>query len=179
MRLVGNVSLKGMENVEVGEIVAFSAGETESAAVESGESLVALLRQDFHQRQQPVAPFTGAFDEGERHDTTTEHQITSELVICMRKEPNLENDDVVVIGEWDPRSDDVHRPLRLPRGDFQRLFELKGDPIAGMLSLTRESVRHIYDRLAEDGFMPAFQLATYRTNDEYVTYVVGEAVEQL
>ena len=178
VRLIGMVSLKGLDNVEVGEIVPFAPGEADAALIESGESLVTLLRQDFHQRQEPVAPFTGAFDDA-RATTTTEHVIESELVICMRREPNLEHDDDVVIGEWDPRSDDVHRPLRLPRSDFQRLFELRGDLLAGMSSLTRGTVRHIYDRLAEDGLTPPFQLSTYRLDKDYLTWVVGEAVERL
>ena len=104
--------------------------------------------------------------------------IASELVICVRSQPG-ENADDVIIGEWDPRSDDVHRPLRLPSSDFQKLFAVKGDLPESLLSLDRTVVRDLYDRLAPDNFSAAFHLAEYRESHQYAAYLIGEVVEKL
>jgi hypothetical protein len=173
LRLLGMVQLKGLDNIDVGEIVPFASGEVlEATAIESTEPLVALLRQDFHQEKREGAIAAN----GQRADTTTEHMISSELVICI---PPSDRAEDVVIGEWDPRSDDVLRPLRLPRGDFQKLFALKGDLTSGLMTLDRTMVRDLYDRLADDNLSPAFHLADYRLNYNYEAYVIGEVIEKL
>jgi hypothetical protein len=84
-----------------------------------------------------------------------------------------------VIGEWDPRSDDVYRPLRLPSSDFQKLFAVKGELPASLMSLDRAVVRDLYDRLAPDNLAAAFHLADYRETDEYQAYLIGAVVEKL
>ena len=81
----------------------------------------------------------------------------AEIVICVKTQsPDLE--DEVLIGEWDPRSDDVRRPLRIPRGDFQRLFSLKGELTADVLAQKKESVREMYERLSTKTLAPALAL---------------------
>ncbi|HSP17269.1 MAG TPA: hypothetical protein VLV78_21175 [Thermoanaerobaculia bacterium] len=172
LRLLGMVQLKGLDNIDVGEIVPFAPGEAEAAPIDSTEPLVILLRQDFHQEKRASVLASN----GQRAETTTERMISSELVICI---PPSDRADDVVIGEWDPRSDDVLRPLRLPRGDFQKLFALKGDLTASLLALDRAMVRDLYDRLADDNLSPAFHLADYRLNYNYEAYVVGEVIEKL
>ncbi len=175
-RLLGMVQLKGLDNIEVGEIVPFAEGEVEAHPVEWQEPLLTLLRQDFHQQRQPMAPF-GAFDENHRADTTSERMIASELVICVRSQEA--GGDDIVIGEWDPRSDDVYRPLRLPRSDFQKLFAAAGEFPASLLTLDRSAVRDLYDRLAPDNLATAFHLAEYRQTREYEAYLIGEVIEKL
>ncbi len=171
-RLLGMVQLKGLDNIDVGEIVPFVAGEAEATPIDSTDPLVALLRQDFHsdRREGSIIP------EGQRAETTTEHVIATELVICI---PPKDRADDVVIGEWDPRSDDVSRPLRLPRGDFQKLFAIKGDLSTDLMRLDRALVRELYDRLAYDNHSPAFHLADYRADHDYETYVIGDVIEKL
>ena len=77
------------------------------------------------------------------------------------------------------RSDDVKRPLRLPRGDFQRLFSLKGELSAELLAGRKESVRMMYERLSLKTLAPSTTLAPYRDGAEYDAYVLGEVVEKL
>jgi len=173
LRLLGMVQLKGLDNIDVGEIVPFGPGEVQAAPIEWPEPLVTLLRQEFHQQRQSTAPF----DESHRADTTSERMIASELVICVRSEAT--GGDDVVIGEWDPRSDDVYRPLHLPRGDFQKLFAVKGDLPDSLMSLDRAVVRDLYDRLAPENVATAFHLADYRETQEYEAYLIGEVVEKL
>ncbi|HUP46480.1 MAG TPA: hypothetical protein VM779_13325 [Thermoanaerobaculia bacterium] len=176
LRLLGMVSLKGLDKIEIGEIVPFAQGEVEASPVDGTESLLNILRQDFHAH--PDAPLTGAFDEMQRAVTTNEHVVGSEIILCMKAISGAQ--DEVLIGEWDPLSDDVHRPLRIPHGDFERLFSLKGELTPDLLMMKKESVRELYLRLSDNrNFEPAIQLSEYRTTDEYIAYILGDVVDIL
>ncbi|HVS30561.1 MAG TPA: hypothetical protein VMS98_03805 [Thermoanaerobaculia bacterium] len=179
IRLLGMVSLKGLDNIEVGEVVPFAPGEAEATPIESGESLVTLLRHQFHQQgNDPLSPFRGAFDEEQRTDTTNERVVGSEIVICLNpggREPSEE----VLIGEWDPLSDDVNRPLRIPRRDFEKLFSVAGEVTPETLSLKKDNVLELYHRLSDRNFEPSVQLGEYRIANRYDAYVLGEVVEKL
>jgi hypothetical protein len=132
------------------------------------------MRLDFHQEQEDLGG--GGWDGRAR--TTTERVIGTEIVICVKPE-SADLADEVLIGEWDPRSDDVRRPLRLPRGDFQRLFALKGELNAELLAGRKESVREMYERLSLRSPAPTLALAPYRSEGGYDAYILGEVVEKL
>jgi hypothetical protein len=172
MRLLGSVSLKGLDRIEVGEMVPFAAGEAEEVTpVEMPESLFMLLRQELHSEDEP----SRAFDP---HSTTTrERLIGSEIVICVKTSSN-DLEDEVLIGEWDPHSDDVRRPLKLPRGDFQRLFSLRGELSPEALEVKKELVREMYERLSSKAANATLAFGPYR-HGEYDSYVLGEVVEKL
>ena len=176
IRLLGMVSLKGMDDVEVAELVPFGPGDTEEVVpLETTDSMVMVLRQGFHQQQED-SPTTW---EIQRLDmTTTERIVNVEIVICVKSSSN-DLDDEVLIGEWDPRSDDVNRPLRLPRGDFQRLFSLKGELSAEVLARKKDVVREMYERLSLKTLAPATALAPYREGSGYDAYLLGDVVEKL
>jgi hypothetical protein len=176
VRMIGNVSLKGLDNIDVAELVPFAAGETEEVMpIDSSESFITILRQHFNQRREASS---GAWMAQARDATTTERIVESEIVICVRTESS-DMEDEVLIGEWDPRSDDVHRPLRLPRGDFQRLFSLRGELSAEMLSEKRESVREMYERLSLKTLAPSLAFGPFRDGGDYDAYILGEIVEKL
>lgn len=169
MRLIGMVSLKGLDQVEVGEIAPFAPGEAEATPIEAGETLVALLRQMFHQQDEVAGVATA--------DTTHERVVPNEIVVCARH--TAMDDDEVLIGVWDPVSDDVNNPVRIPRGDFQRLFSLSGELTAESLSFRKETVRDIYQRLSDRTPAPAVPLAEYRERNETEAFVLGDVVERL
>jgi hypothetical protein len=177
VRFIGNVSLKGLDNIDVGEIVPFAPGDAEEVTpIESHESLLMLLRQDFSERRERSSGGWPAA--ASLNTTTTERVIATEIIICVRSEPNGA-DDEVLIGEWDPRSDDVRRPLRLPRGDFQRLFSLKGELTPELLAGRQQSVREMYERLSLKTLAPALALSPYRDGGTYDAYILGDVVEKL
>jgi len=171
-RILGSVSLKGLDRVEVGEIVPFAAGEAEEVTpIDATELLMMLLRQEFHHEEEPSRTF-------DPHATTTrERLIGSEIVICV-KGNSSDLEDEVLIGEWDPSSDDVRRPLRLPRGDFQRLFSLRGELSPEALEVKKDLVREMYERLSAKAANPALAFGPYR-DGEYDSYVLGDVVEKL
>ena len=51
VRLIGMVSLKGLDEVDVGEIVPFAPGEVEATPLDAADPLVLALRQEFHQER--------------------------------------------------------------------------------------------------------------------------------
>ncbi len=170
VRLMGMVSIKGLDNIEVAEVVPFAPGEVEAMPMNTTESLVMLLRQEFHQRGQSGASEVSV-------ETTHEKLIPSEIVVCVKADAAT-NTGEVLIGEWDPLSDDVRNPVRLPRADFQRLFALNGELNKENLANNKLSVREIYLRLSDHIYTPAVQLASYREN-EYAAFVLGDEVEKL
>ena len=177
VRLIGNVALKGLDNIDVAELVPFAPGDAEEVVpIDTAESLVAVLRQHFNERREASS---GAWLAASTLETTTtERAIDSEIVICVKHDP-YDIDGEVLIGEWDPRSDNVHRPLRLPRGDFQRLFSLRGELTAEILASKQQSVRDMYERLSTKTLAPALALAPYREDGAYDAYLLGEVVEKL
>jgi hypothetical protein len=174
IRLIGMVSLKGLDQIEIGEVVPFAPGEAEATPLEAGESLVMLLRQDFHARDDVPAP-APTFDD--LADSTTERIVPTEIVICVKADADAA--DEVLIGEWDPVSDDVRNPLHIPYGDFQRLFSLRGGITADSLAERRTDVRDTYHKLSDRTPSPPLPLGEFRTNGDYEAFVLGEVVEKL
>jgi hypothetical protein len=173
VRLVGMVSLKGLDEVEVGEIVPFAPGEVEAMPIEGSDPLVLAIRQEYHQERESdlQLPLAKDFD-----TTTSEQALEPEMLVCLRYEPDGSENDVV-IGEWDPRTDDLRRPLRFPRGDFVRLFDLRGDLTPELLTTRRDTVRDLYNRLCDRTPSAAVPLADFR--EAYATFVLGTVVEKL
>jgi hypothetical protein len=171
IRHLGAVALKGLDRIEISEVVPFAPGEAEDIApLEAHEPMVTMLRQE--------RASSGSHRAASNHETTHERAIVTEIVICVRTSSN-DTDDDVLIGVWDPRSDDIHHPLRLPRGDFQRLFSLKGDLSTEVLEGRKESVREMYERLSLKTLAPTLPFAPYRNAGEYEAYILGEEVEKL
>src|SRR3981081_4491374 len=76
------------------------------------------IRWCFHQERERSLPIATDFD-----TTTSEQAIEVELLVCLRHDPDGSENDVI-IGEWDPRSGNLRRPLRFPPGAFLRVFSL-------------------------------------------------------
>jgi hypothetical protein len=173
VRLIGNVSLKGLDDVDIGEIVPFAPGDVEATPLDGTEPLVLAIRQEFHQERERdrALPIATEFD-----TTTSEQALEAELLVCLHRDPDGSENDVI-IGEWDPRSDNLRRPLRFPRGDFLRLFALKGELNAELFATRRDTVRDLYTRLSDRTPSESVPLADFR--DQYATFVLGAVVEKL
>jgi hypothetical protein len=171
VRLIGSVSLKGLDTVETCEIVPFAAGEAEAVAVDSVEPLTILIRQEFHSPTRSPAERPPFLD-----DTTEGHPIASEIVLCMATD--YSSDQEVLIGEWDPQSGDVHDPLRIPNDDFRRMISLRGPVTTEEIQNRKDSVVELYHRLC-DKTGEALQFAPYRNDDHYASFLLGSVVERL
>ena len=175
VRLIGMVSLKGLDQVEVGEIAPFAQGTVEATPIEGSETLVARLRQEFHRHDSYTSLPGGDIPA----DSTHERMVPSEIVLCAPEAP--EDDDEVLIGIWDPVSDNVQNPVMLPRGDFRRLCSLDGILTPETLTVRKETVCNIYLRLADraSGPRPAVSLASYRSRHDSDAFILGDIVEKL
>ena len=111
-----------------------------------------------------------------RPTTTASRALGPELVICVNEHGT--DDDEVLIAEWDPSSDDLNRPLRIPYRDFQRLFAMKGDLTTESLTERKSTLRDLYQRLTEHSNAEAVPLGAFR-REEYERYVLGDVVEKL
>jgi hypothetical protein len=67
----------------------------------------------------------------------------------------------------------------MPRGDFEKLFSMKGALTTEMLDDRKETLRELYTRLCDRAPADPLPLSTYRLGDEYDAYVLGEVVEKL
>jgi hypothetical protein len=171
-RLIGAVSLKGLDTIEVCELVSFAPGESEATAIDSTEPLTILLRQEFHNQQLKPTDSSLPF----LHDTTETGEITGEIILCMRIDEAY--DQEVLIGQWDPLSDDVREPLRLPTGDFRRLIALRGPVTTEEIENRKDSVVELYHRLC-DRTGESLRLSPYRQDQKYAAFLLGSVVERL
>lgn len=173
LRLLGMVALKGLDKLDVGEITPFGPGEVEATLLKADDPLYVLLRQEYHHADDSTYS-----SERIGPDSTSEHIVATELVICTPAS-STNPDDEVLIGEWDPLSDDILRPVRMPRSDFQRLFSLKGVLTPSFLDGRKQSVRELYNRLSERTENASACLADFRLTNAYDTFVLGDVVEKL
>ncbi|MCU1229566.1 MAG: hypothetical protein JWO97_2450 [Acidobacteria bacterium] len=169
LRLIGMVSLKGLDRIEIGEIAPFASGEIEATPLDGNDPLVVALRQEYHQQDDaPAAIPTPAAEATDADDAP------NELVVC---------GDVaqteIVIGEWERLSDDVRNPLRLPRNDFNTMFAMEGELTTEKLTIRQQSVRDIYQQLALRLDESPLTLANFRLSDKYDAFVLGKIVEKL
>jgi hypothetical protein len=129
---------------------------------------VTLLRQQYHDVPKPV---TADDDEG-----TGEHELDRALILCAS--PGFSADAEVLIGEWDPLSDQVYGAVRIPRWDFQQLI--------GVTAITPESIDgqrkqlyEVYRKVDKLKSPVPIHLTSFRIDDTYVTLVIGAKIEQL
>jgi hypothetical protein len=169
LRLIGMVSLKGLDRIEIGEIAPFASGEIEATPLDGNDPLVVALRQEYHQQDDAPAALPTPVDEA-----TDADDAPNELVVC---------GDVaqteIVIGEWERLSDDVRNPLRLPRNDFNTMFAMEGELTTEKLTIRKQSVRDIYQQLALRLDESPLTLANFRLSDKYDAFVLGKIVEKL
>jgi hypothetical protein len=102
------VSLKGIGMQEVGEVVRLSAGEAEISVLEDPKPLTQLLQQE---RNRSAARNVAVTIDGEIESTT------ADLVVC---EAHTGADAMILVGEWDPVSEEVRRPIQLDGMEAER-----------------------------------------------------------
>ncbi|HEX6160432.1 MAG TPA: hypothetical protein VF111_09730, partial [Thermoanaerobaculia bacterium] len=108
VRLLGNVSLKGIGTQEIGEVVRFTAGEAEVSIVDDAKSLLQLLQQERNRSAARHVPSELEGDGG-----------TADLVVC-ESHFHSGSEPVILVGEWDPISEEVRRPIQLDGVDAER-----------------------------------------------------------
>jgi hypothetical protein len=170
LRIMGMTSLKGLDQVEVCEITPFAPGEASATPLEA-EALTTLLRQEYHAQEESPVPDL-PFLEGHTH----EEPVEPEVVVCISLDDG--SDEEVLIGQWDPLSDEMAQPLRIPKEDFRRLFAIRGPVTTDALQTSRDSLIELYHRLC-DKTGETLRLSPYRYDTHYEAFLIGESVEKL
>jgi hypothetical protein len=163
-RMLGAVSLKGIGSVEIGEIVRLTHAEAEVAIIEDARDLMAQMQQDRNRMTARIA----------RDDE--ENASFGDLIVCQSTAQQAP--PVILVGEWDPITDEVRRPIRLAGDDAER-YGLA-------IPLTEESVgsqsiayQKLYRKLSRMETLPSFSVSAIRDNTNFSGFIIGETVERI
>ena len=159
LRLLGAVQLKGIGNQEVVEIVRLRANEADISLVDEVKPLVQLLQQERHRRTV------------QSMDDKDIAIGLADLVVCQSNEER----PLLLVGEWDPVSEEVRRPV-----------ELEAERYGLQMPLTTESVelqsvafQKLYRRLSRLDTLPNFSVQAIRDNTNFSGFIIGASVERL
>jgi len=157
VRLLGQVSLKGIGAQEIGEVVWLRAEEAEISVVEEMKPLLSLLQQE---RNRSSARIVG---------------VNADLVVC---ESQDEATPVILVGEWDPVSEEVRRPIRLDGTDAER-YGLAVPLTAEAVELQTVAYQKLYRQLSHLATLPSFSVDAIRHNTNFAGFIIGATVERL
>lgn len=157
VRLLGQVSLKGIGAQEIGELVWLRPEQAEISVVEEARPLLALLQQE---RNRSSARVVG---------------VNADLVVC---ESQDEATPVILVGEWDPISEEVRRPIRLDGVDAER-YGLAVPLTAEAVELQTVAYQKLYRSLSRIETLPSFSVDAIRHNANFSGFIIGATVERL
>ena len=166
VRILGEVSLKGIGNLDVAEVVRLAPPDAEVSIISDERPLLQLLQQERNRRRARIANADDADDVG-----------VGDLVVC---ESHVHSDapGVIFVGEWDPVAEEVRRPIQLAKDDVER-YGLA-------IPLTVEAVEHqsvayqkLYRRLSRIETLPNFPVQAVRTSSNFHGFIIGSTVERL
>ena len=157
VRLLGQVSLKGIGAQEIGELVWLRPEDAEISVLEESRPLLALLQQE---RNRSSARGVGA---------------NADLVVC---ESQDDTTPVILVGEWDPVSEEVRRPIRLDGTDAER-YGLAVPLTAEAVELQTVAYQKLYRQLSRLATLPSFSVDAIRHNTNFAGFIIGATVERL
>lgn len=171
IRLIGTVSLKGMEKLEVAELIRVGEDQARATPIEQSGSLIGLLRQAFHAPEEEE-------DDSLRNGAAGAPPTRSrgkllELVLCSKDE-RAANEQGILIGEWDPHSDEISHSIRIPKSDLEELLGTNGSLTQEKLEEHRSLLQRIYRKMRATSDQPPMRLDSLRRKRDYVAFLLGE-----
>ncbi|HUF16734.1 MAG TPA: hypothetical protein VMS12_01680 [Thermoanaerobaculia bacterium] len=169
IRLIGTVSLKGMEKLEVAEMIRLGEDQAVATPIEQSGSLIGLLRQAFHAGED-------ASDEDGNESTPAPGRSRGkvlELVLCSKDE-RAASEQGILIGEWDPRSDEICNSIQIPKADLEGLLGTNGSLTQEKLEEHRAILQRIYRTMKSTSDQPPVRLDSLRRKCDYVAFILGE-----
>jgi hypothetical protein len=167
IRILGSVSLKGIGNQDVAEIVRLTHEEAEISLVDDDRPLLALLEQERHRSTASLVS---------DDDSEAEARL-ADLVVCESHVP-AGTDSVILVGEWDPVSEEVRRPIQLDGGDAER-YGLEVPLTAAIVESQSIAYQKLYRKLSRLETLPNFSVQAIRANVNFSGFIIGETVEPL
>lgn len=167
MRLLGNVSLKGIGTQEIGEVVRFTSGEAEVSIVDDAKALLQLLQQERNRSAARTVPVEAESEGGG----------TADLVVC-ESHFHAGSEAVILVGEWDPVSEEVRRPIQLHGVDAER-YGLAVPLTAEKVESQSIAYQKLYRTLSRIETLPSFSVDAIRHNANFSGFIIGATVEPL
>jgi hypothetical protein len=169
IRLLGAVSLKGIGSQEIGEVVWLDPAEAEISMLDEPKALLPLLQQERNRitaRHVDAAAIAADTDAG-----------SSDLVVCAARE-YAGATSVILVGEWDPISEEVRRPIRLDGVEAER-YGLATPLTAQGVESQSIAYQKLYRRLSRIETLPSFSVGAIRDNANFSGFIIGATVEEL
>jgi len=168
MRLLGSVALKGIGQQDIAEVVWLSASEADISLVDDPKPLLQLLHQERHRSNARNADM----------DDYSDTQIgTADLVVCEAIAQTGGN-PMILVGEWDPISEEVRRPIRLDGVDAER-YGLAVPLTMQAVESQTVAYQKLYRTLSRIETLPSFSVGAIRANTNFNAFIIGATVEPL
>ena len=168
IRMLGSVSLKGIGEQEIAEVVWLSAAESEISLMDDPKPLLQLLHQERHRHAARSAD-TAAY-------TDTEIG-RADLVVCESLAQH-NGESLILVGEWDPISEEVRRPIRLDGMDAER-YGLAVPLTVQKIESQIVAYHSLYRKLSRFETLPSFSVGAIRANTNFNGFIIGATVEPL
>ncbi len=172
IRLLGTVSLKGMERLEVAELIRIADDQAQATPIEQPGSLIGLLRQSFHAEEIDERDKVAAEEASAQLPKRTGRKLL-ELVLCS-KDKRTAMEQGILIGEWDPHSDEISNAIAIPKEDLEALLGANGALSQEKLELHRSVLQRIYRTMRSGSDQPPVRLDSLRRKRDYVAFLLGE-----
>ncbi|MBW3672414.1 MAG: hypothetical protein KY432_12175, partial [Acidobacteria bacterium] len=171
-RLLGQVALKGLDKVEVAEIVPFTGERCTIEPLDSSEGLLAVMRQQYMDAMQhDRAPATTVRSSEDQYESAAEG-----IVLCSVANAD---DSLVMLGRWSRKRNLLERPVRLTGSDLQQLLGLEQPLRAATIETRKHSLCDLYRKLAEHENQPSIPIEPLRKRPQFQGFLLGEQVEEL
>jgi hypothetical protein len=161
-RMLGSVSLKGIGNQDVAEVVRLDSKDAEISMIDENKPFVQLLQQERHRSTA-----------GNLDNVDSEAGV-SDLVVCQSNTTT----PVLLVGEWDPVSEEVRRPVQLAGEDAER-YGLEIPLTETSVETQSVAFQKLYRRLSRLDTLPNFSVAAIRDNANFSGFIIGATVERL
>jgi hypothetical protein len=169
VRLLGSVSLKGIGAQDIGEVVWLSSDDAEISLLDETKPLLQLLQQERHRSAARSMNATS---------TDADLEIgTADLVVC-EAHAQSGSAPVILVGEWDPVSEEVRRPIRLDEIDAER-YGLAVPLTVKSVETQSIAYQKLYRKLSRLETLPSFSVDAIRDNANYSGFIIGATVEPL
>jgi hypothetical protein len=167
IRILGSVSLKGIGSTEVGEVVRLTPDEAEVSLVDEAKPLLQLLQRERHRS---AAASVAAASPSKESDVGS-----ADLVVCQSRTDAAQ---VILVGEWDPVSEEVRRPIQLDDVAAER-YGLAVPLTAEAVESQSMAYQKLYRKLSRLETLPSFSVQAIRDNQNFNGFIIGATVERL
>ncbi len=168
IRLLGQVSLKGIGAQEIAEVVTLTSDEAEVSLIDEPKPLLQLLQQERYRGTATSIASTS---------TVESESSVGDLVVCEAL-AHAGSDPVILVGEWDPVSEEIRRPIRLAGVDAER-YGLVMPLTAKRVESQTMAYQNLYRKLSRIETLPSFSVDAIRHNQNFSGFIIGATVEPL